>query len=45
MSDCQSPFPGALFTECLLVVDDDPVQAGIIGNVASQAGYCVRAWR
>lgn len=41
MSDCQSPFPGAPFSEGLLVVDDDPVQARIIGSVASQAGYCV----
>lgn len=42
MSDCPSPFPGARSGEWLLIVDDDAVQAKIIGKVASQAGYSVR---
>ncbi len=42
MPDFQPPLPGARPGEPLLVVDDDPVQAMIIGNVAAQSGYRVR---
>ena len=41
MPACQTRSP-ASSDELLLVVDDDPVQANIIGNIAAQAGYCVR---